>query len=268
MPAEAILKQLPFVVSVETKTRPAKSARRIVHFADYHFIPAGDFAADFNTTLPGLTVKEVATLYRKFLLEVEVVQEEQLAGLKALVKHHGFSRIVLEGLTPNKTERFDAMVIALKTVETEELPRLRKELDEARRFLGQGQARSKPDRDRHQQANKVQRRLQELTEKHRPELLQLGVAGRLKLAGPVDVLPLDDPGHFEATGFIFPKGTVRIDPAALKVRHASQVKRLAAYGAFSLVVLGAAHDLTADSDDGATEYVWVTTRAVSERMKE
>jgi hypothetical protein len=60
---------------------------------------------------------------------------------------------------------------------------------------------------------------------------------------------------------------VRIDPEALKARHAAQVKRLQGYGAFSLVVLGAAHDLPGELD-GATEYVRVTTRTVGDQLKD
>ena len=87
----------------------------------------------------------------------------------------------------------------------------------------------------------------------------------MKLAGLVDVLPLDDPQHLEEGGFL-DRGRVRIDPEALKARHAAQDKRLACYGAFSLVVLGASHDLTGVLD-GETEYVRVFTRTVWDQFE-
>jgi hypothetical protein len=58
-------------------------------------------------------------------------------------------------------------------------------------------------------------------------------------------------------------GKVRIDAEALKARHAAQIKRLAGYGPFSLIVLGAAHDLTRELDE-QTEYVRVFVRTAPE----
>jgi hypothetical protein len=245
---EPLLKQLPNVVRVELRMKPAKPARRIVHFTDYKFVSADLFAADLKASLPNLTEANVATLYRKFLLEVECVQLEQKAALTALAKHHGLSRIVLEGLTSDTAEAYRQKLDRLKTVQAEELLKVRKQFNETRLLLKELEDKDKRDTEQYEQAKQSERQLEQRAEQHRREMLQVGVAGRLKLAELVDILPLDDDQHL---------------PQALKVRQAAQVERLRGYGSFSLVILGASHDLTGELDD-ATEYVRVVTRTARE----
>src|SRR3954447_22816834 len=47
-PAAAILRQLPGAARVEILVSPAQPARRIVHLADWHFVPQDLFALDLR----------------------------------------------------------------------------------------------------------------------------------------------------------------------------------------------------------------------------
>jgi hypothetical protein len=81
-------------------------------------------------------------------------------------------------------------------------------------------------------------------------VLALGVAGRLLRSGEVEVLPLDDARLLEEAKPIDPTGRFRLDPAKLSAGHGGQVRAALQGGAFALVILGGAHDLTQGLQEG------------------
>ena len=99
-PAVDILRGLPGVVRVEV-AQVANPTRRIIHLRDWHYVPKDLFTLDLND-LHGrtLTAEELDRRYRESLLEVEVVQLEQMAMLRCLIKHHGLREVHAEGFSP------------------------------------------------------------------------------------------------------------------------------------------------------------------------
>jgi hypothetical protein len=95
------------------------------------YVPPELFALDIRQHL-GKTVSDEAIekLYEKFLLEVELVQIEQVAILRCLVKHHGLRRVLTEGLTPQGMANFKEMVTALRDMngQVAEMQRMRGKL--------------------------------------------------------------------------------------------------------------------------------------------
>lgn len=70
---------------------------RIVHLQDWHFVPKDLYAIDMkNAHGRGLTDDEIDRLYQEHLLEVELVQVEQMAVLRCLIKHHGLKKVFLD----------------------------------------------------------------------------------------------------------------------------------------------------------------------------
>jgi hypothetical protein len=77
------------------------------------------------------------------------------------------------------------------------------------------------------------------------------------------LLPLDDAKLLEEAKPIAPAGRFHLDAAKLSARHAGQVQAALKGGAFALVLLGGAHDLTDNVRryaGGLCEYVRVTSR--------
>jgi hypothetical protein len=58
------------------------------------------------------------------------------------------------------------------------------------------------------------------------------------------VLALDDARLLDEAKPIDPAGRFRLDAAKLSARHAGQVQAALKGGAFALIILGGAHDLT------------------------
>jgi hypothetical protein len=82
-----------------------------------------------------------------------------------------------------------------------------------------------------------------------------------------DPLPLDDARLLEEAKPIDPAGRFCLDPAKLSARHDGQAKAALKGGAFALVMLGGAHDLTESvrrHAGGLCEYLRVTTRGYQE----
>lgn len=261
-----LLRQLPGVVQVEVGVRPGKKPTcRIVHLRDWHFVPKDLYALDMkHATGRELSDEEIDRLHRELLLEVEVVQLEQMALLRCLIKHHGLNRIYCEGLTANDLPSYKEKVAVLKDMEKKQISELRKQLADVREI----QKRADPKSDRHDQAKKIEAEIADMIDQHHLRLLELGAPGRLLIAGEIEeVLPLDDAGLLESAKPVTPEGKIRLDPEKLKARRDAQVKGVLEKGAFGLIVLGGAHDLSENVQrlgQGRCEYIRVTTRRFKE----
>lgn len=95
---------------------------------------------------------------------------------------------------------------------------------------------------------------------HREDLLQIGAAGRLLLAGEIDeVLPLEDHAAWRAANPINP-GKVEIDKGTNEQRERAMVRRLLKTER-AVIVVGAAHDLRKQIPAG-TKYRVVNVKAL------
>ncbi len=247
-PAVEILRQLPGIVAVEPLVACDRPARRIIHFRDWHAVPPEPYRADVVARL-GRPVSraEFELRYQTLLMEVELVMIEQTAALRCLVRHHGLERVLAGRLTPSDLPEFRATMAVLQR-EAANLDRLKKNRKEIK-----GNA----DRDRELRLSVI--RLQD-------QLVPYGVMAQLAIDEAAEVLPLDAEDALEAAKPVRPDGTVGVALAKLEARHDAQVRAALASGPVAVLVLGAAHDLSAAVQrlgDASTEYLRVTTKAVA-----
>jgi hypothetical protein len=260
-----LLRRLPGVAQVEVGVRAEKPTCRIVHLRDWHFVPKELYALDMkHATERELSQEEIDRLHRELLLEVEVVQLEQMALLRCLIKHHSLKHIYCEGLTANGLPNYKEKVAVLKDMEEKQINELRRQLAEVREI----QKRADPKSDRHDPAKKIEAEITAMIDQHHLRLLELGAPGRLLIAGEIEeVLPLDDAGLLESAKPMTPEGKIRLDPEKLKARRDAQVKGVLNKGGFGLIVLGGSHDLSENVrrlGQGRSDYLRVTTRRFKE----
>lgn len=243
-PAEApplaeALRRAPGVVRVEEPLISLNPARRVVHLLDYRLVPREVYGPDG---------------YGEHLRRVEAVQDEHMALLRWLAANRGISEVFVEGLTEENLPAFFEKARAVDEVAAAEIPRLMEQLADARE-RGAGHARA------------IENQLDALWIDYRERLLSLGSAGRLCVAGKLDVRPLDDAALLERAKPRVAGGRVFVDSAAAKAR-ADAMARLAlrGEGPVVVVVLGAGQDLTEsiEEQDPRCGYVRVTTRKVAE----
>ena len=246
------LKRLPDVVDVEVKVRVEKPTHRIVHLRDWHFINRDAFGVDAqNSSENELTEEEISHHYGHFLLQVDAIQTEQLAILRRLIKDHGLKRIFVEGLSADEMPNYLERVAIFRDLEQNQIPKLRKQLDEARAL----------------KAKDIEQQAMEMLDEQGVRLLHIGAAGRLLVAGEIDeVLPLEDSVlHEQADPITGNKINFNMDK--VKAREDAQVKAVLDKGPFGLVILGGSHDLS-DSvrrlTQGRCEYIQVTTKRFKE----
>ncbi len=250
-----LLRQLPGVAKVESSKTTDKPTSRIIHLRDWHFLPKALFAQDVETANDQkMSPNEIDRLYQEFLLEVDLVQIEQIALLRCLIKHHGLKAVYSEGLSPDALSDYQAKIAVLRSMEREQMPVIRQQLEEARK-LGD-------------EALEIQNKLQVMLDEHKVRMLEIGAAGRLLVSGELDdVLPLEETVAYQNAQPLAATGEVKLDPATIEARHDAQVKAVLDNGTFGLIVLGAAHDLTESVGrlgGGKCEYVRVTTKWVEE----
>jgi hypothetical protein len=235
-PVADLLRQLPGVVSVEVVPASGKPARRLIHLRDFHYVPRDLFALELRGQ-GAISEEEMDLRYQEHLLQVELVQLEQLALLRCLARRHGLRRVCVEGMTPEGVKNFREMVAAHKKVETG----LYEQLQDVHGILQD----AKEGTERHAKAKEITKEVLGLLEGFQLDVLPLGTAGRLLLSGDVEeVLPLDDARLLDEAKPIDLAGRFRLDPAKLSARHDGQVRAALKRGAFALVILGGAHDLT------------------------
>src|SRR5262245_23307119 len=168
-----------------------KTARRIIHLRDWHFVPRDLFAIEARQSAgTPLSDSEVDALHRELELQAELVQNEQEAALRCLVKHHGLKRVLAEGLTPQGTANYRDVIGALR------------ETDERLAALARDHA------PLNGKSPEVDRQIAELLRDHRRDLVPFGVAGRLAVKREVEVLPLDDGELLERAKPVTPDGKV------------------------------------------------------------
>ena len=107
--------------------------------------------------------------WESFLRSVELVQLNQGAAFYCLAKHHVLERVYLERLTAKDMPDLPARLAVLREAEPHQAT-LRQQLADVRR-LNNGSG------------SKVEREIIDLLEAHRAEVLNLGAAVRLVLAG-------------------------------------------------------------------------------------
>jgi hypothetical protein len=245
-----LLRQLPGVAAVDVLVSATKPTHRLVHLRDWHYVPRDLYALDVQQAIGRRpTELEIDPFHRERLLEVELVQLEQAALLRCLVKHHGLRRVLLEGLTPNGSTAYHEVLSALRSTDV----RLATLQEQQATVRGQSPA--------------LDREVDALLREHRLQLLPYGAAGRLAMAGAIEVGPLDDEELLDQTNPVRSDGQLRHDPATLEARHDGQVRRALASGPCCLLILGGAHDLSASMRrlaNGTAEYIRITTKQYKE----
>ena len=112
-------------------------------------------------------------------------------------------------------------------------------------------------------AGRLVDQLEAFEQRQRQDLLQLGAAGRLFMAGRIKAIaPLEEVAAYDAADPVTEDGMVTLDQDRIEARQTAQAKRLLAGGKFSLIVLGGAHDLSDNLDrlsGGQAEYIRVAT---------
>jgi len=261
-PADELLRGLPGVVQVEVLAKSDKPTRRIIHLRDWHYV-AKDLSALDMKQVHGreLTEQESDQLHKELLLEAEIVQLEQMALLRCLIKHHGLKRVHSEGFSPNELEAYREKIAVLKAMEHDQIPKLRQQLEDVRQLIDTltGEANEK--------AQGIERELVALLDAHNERMLEMGAAGRLLIAGELEeVLPLEGDGAMEKAKPITPDGSVKVEENKLEARHDAQLRELKKAGPVSVIVLGGAHDLTGSIRRAGNgwEYLRVTMKGYRE----
>jgi hypothetical protein len=245
-PTLEILRELPGVDRVERLVTFARPTHRLIHVRDWHLVARDDYLASIQGGTQ-MTPDEADLRYKELCLQVAIVQREQLAMLRCLVRHHGLKRTLTEGATVQDMARYLQRMDSLRKVD-DSLADLVKSRATMRKAV--------PN---------IDREIATMTAQHQRHLVELGAAGRLAVERLADVLPLEDDQVFEAGWLTSPNGTVKVDEAKMERRHEAQVKTAMASGPVAVFVLGASHDLTQAVErlgGGTTEYVRVTTKAV------
>lgn len=251
-----LLEQLPGEVHVDAYGPTDRPVHRIVHLSDWHFVPKSVYSADLRdlSKVP-LSDEKIDELYEQLLLEVELLQLEQKALLRCLIKHHGLDHIYVEGLTERDMPIFKAKLTALKQV-AGEIQNLQEQRGKVILLLESGDSR--------QELSEAIDDIDKILAQYRMDRLQIGAAGQLLLDEEIDeVLPVEDTQAYEDANPVMENGGVVLDRRKIETRQDAQVRRLLQADRCSLVILGGAHDLSDNIDRiscGTCEYVKITTR--------
>jgi hypothetical protein len=176
-------------------------------------------------------------------LQVELVQLEQMAMLRCLIKHHGLSRFYKEGLTAEDTA-FPDKIETMKEAHGLQ-PCFTKQLDEVRQMQKQMAAAGKENSDRWQKTKIIEKELIDLIDQHAADKLVMGAAVRLLITGELAAaLPLDDVKLLEAAKPVSPDGRIQFDAAKVKAREDGMVRIALAKDTIVVLILGGSHDLT------------------------
>lgn len=226
--AKNILAGLPGVDKVEVLVAADRPTHRIVHIADWHFVPRTAFAADLrDQTKDPIDDEEIDTLYAEHLGEVECVQSAQRRLLAELIACHGLGEVFCEGLTDSDLPFYQLMIEHLRRQGSDEPALLRGDdrIDET--------------------------------------VLRVGAAGQLLAAGELArVLPAEEEAAYEqADPLAGGDGELIFAGRANDERQAAIIKRLLASGPLAVIVLGGGHDLSEQVRQiggGRCEYLRVT----------
>ncbi|MFH1266697.1 MAG: hypothetical protein ABIK89_13285 [Planctomycetota bacterium] len=206
---------------------------------------------------------EIDDLYEKFLLEVELVQIEQKALLRCLIEHHRLRRVFCEGLTKEDMLFYKLKIAALRRVE-KQIPEVKDQIEEAACTLAEMEKAGDEDSDDYRLAAAIKAEFESLLYQHRLDLLRVGAAGQLFMAGELEeVVPVDDEELLARAYPVTEDGKVNLDQEVIEARQDAQVRAMIEAGRFALVILGGAHDLADNvrklvGHEG--DYVRVTTK--------
>jgi hypothetical protein len=202
-------------------------ARTIIHVLDWHLVERDAFAADLRSQDSTITSEEIERQYQEHLDDVERVQSEQRDLLLTLLDQHQIVTVFLEGLTDEGRDDIEA-IIATAKANGERLDKVKENaalLDDPAR-----------------------QELDSLVSQHRIELLRIGAAGQLYMEGKVQHLRGAESKESFARANPVTENGVIIDPDAMAEREEDIVFNLSMNTApVVIVVLGSAHDLTADT---------------------
>lgn len=264
-PVVELLRSLPGVVQVEVGVVAKNPTSRIIHLRDWHLVPKELYALDMkNVYGRELTADEIDWLHQELLLEVELVQIEQMAVLCCLIRHHGLKKVFSEGFSPNELEAYREKIAVLKAMDQEQLPKVRKQLEEVRKLIEGSTGETKENTEA------IETQLVTMLDDHKHRLLEMGAAGRLLISGELeDVLPLEDAEALEKATPISHSGEIQLDLGKIEARHDAQVKTAMKECTIAVIVLGGAHDLWASirRASGNCEYFRVTTKRFREIAK-
>lgn len=235
-----LFRSLPGVVNVEVGVQANQPACRIIHLRDWHLVAKELFVIDMTEAHGRVLSKEESDLlYEQHLLEVQLIQLEQLAVLRCLIKHHSLKQVFAEGFSPAELGNYREKIAVLRSMEKEQIPQIRKQLTDARKLL---EVASEPSKEK---ARAIEGALVTMLDQHKHRLLEMGASGRLLIAGELeDVLPLEEAATLEHAKPITPAGKVTLDSQKIEARHDAQVRAAMKGGQVAFIVLGGAHDLT------------------------
>jgi hypothetical protein len=95
--------------------------------------------------------------------------------------------------------------------------------------------------DDYRLAAEIQAELEGLLYQHRLDLLRVGAAGQLFMAGKLEeVVPVDDAELLDRANPVAEDGGVKLDREVIEVRQDAQVRAMLEAGRFALVILGEA----------------------------
>lgn len=254
-----VLKKLPGVSHVEVH-RILKPTHRIIQLRDRHFVPKDDFAIELRSSSnQPLADEEIDRQYREFIAEVDSIQEEEMELLRVLIKNHGLKRIHAEGFSEKDLPAYQEKIASLKTLESNQITRLKKQLQEVREVLA-----DKPSSE----ARSVEAKILAMLADFQVHLIEMGAAGRLLIDGEIEeVLPIEDAEALEKANPITRDNKVRLEQAKITERHDAIVRNALKSGPLCLMILGGEHDLTESVNrlgGGKCEYIRVTTKRYKE----
>lgn len=189
-PAAELLRGLPGVADVQVLVQVEKPSARIIQLVDLRLLSKEAFTSKLGQEKPDLTDEEVEAQYRQHVREVEAIQEQQMALLRALIEKYGLKEVGTVGWTEKTRGDYQVKIESLRAVE-KQMPALRKQLDEVRLLMVQMQATGRDKTERYDQVAGIEKEISGLVEKHRLEMLAAGAGERLLVAGELSVFPLE-----------------------------------------------------------------------------
>jgi hypothetical protein len=232
----ALLKGLPYVAEVRTVVRREAPKRRVIVFANAHFVERSLFVQDVEHHRGRkLSPRESVLEYWRLLAVVETIQWEQMAAIHCLCRRHGLKEAFEEGLTTGRSAEREIAGVARD---------VRAEAGADREFPQQTREHLKAlTLRREPTVSECESMLK--TYSDRFATLQAGTLFRLHHQKILPrVVPCEDERRFEAAAPRFREGEPVFDTTAVEAREDAIVASLLRGGPTPVVVLGAAHDLS------------------------
>jgi hypothetical protein len=148
-PAKTIdWRALPGVAKAEALVATKHPAQRLIHIRDWHYVRR-------ELLGKGVMPRDMPRVFEEQLFQIELVQIDQMALLRALIRHHGLKSVCVEGLAPEGLSDFQKRIKQLRQTKKPTDP--------------------------------------QAAAQHREDLLEMGAAGRLLIAEELkDIGPLED----------------------------------------------------------------------------